>query len=451
MTTDIFSEGLQVPILKYQSAGEINQDLVDILYMNVRLADRAMGDLRAQITAVKTGERLFLDLLDRYGREPVLGAIAAIMDQSEAAARARALAIPDGVYEAESFMDDDGVEIATQIPIRVRVIVAGDRMTIDLSDVSKQVRGFYNSGITTGHACAQVAFKCLTSPTDYPINDGSFRNLETIVPPGRIVSAQRPAAMRWWMTFPMTIVDTVFKALAPAIPDQVIAGHHADLIIAMMNGINPANSEFFIGFIGPSGGGWGAKKNEDGVSATICMNDGDTHNGPVEQLEAKFPILVERHALRPDSGGAGRRRGGLGLEYVIEARAPITINTQIDRVHCSPWGLEGGADAVGNSVAVRRDGQWKDDFPNAKVLTARLRAGDAFALRSGGGGGFGPAEERALDAVARDVRQGYVTPAAAEARYGVVCDAETGGVDVGASERARGQREAGSNGSEVEA
>ena len=101
------------------------------------------------------------------------------------------------------------------------------------------MRGFYNSGITTGYACAQVAYKCLTSPTDYPINDGSFRSLKAIVPPGRVVSAVRPAPMRWWMTFPMTIVDTVFKALAPAIPDRVIAGHHADLLIAQFHGINP--------------------------------------------------------------------------------------------------------------------------------------------------------------------------------------------------------------------
>ena len=172
ITTDIYSEGLQVPILKLYKAGEVNQDLLDIIKMNVHIPDRAMGDLRAQVAAVKTGERGFIDLLERYGRDDVLGAIGDIMDHSERAARARTLTIPDGVYEAESFMDDDGVDIGTRIPIRVRVIVEGDSMTVDLSNVSDQVRGFYNSGITTGHACAQVAYKCLTSPTDYPVNDG---------------------------------------------------------------------------------------------------------------------------------------------------------------------------------------------------------------------------------------------------------------------------------------
>ena len=437
MTTDIYSEGLQIPILKYQRAGKVNRDLLDILRMNVRLPERAMGDLRAQLTAIASGERRFLELIRRYGREEVLDSIATIMDQSEAVARARALAIPDGVYEAESFMDDDGVDIAQPVPIRVRAIVDGDRVTVDLSDVSEQVKGFYNSGVTTGFACSQVAFKCLTSPTDYPINDGSFRNLEVVVPMGRIVSAEKPAPMRWWMTFPMTIVDTVFKALAPAIPERIVAGHHADLIIGMLNGVNPETSEFYIAFIGPTGGGWGAKQAEDGNSATICMNDGDTHNSPVEQLEAKYPLLFEAHALRPDSCGAGRQRGGLGIENIVQARAPLTVNTQIDRVHCAPWGLGGGGDAMGNAVALRREGTWRDDFPNAKVFTARLGPGEAFALRSGGGGGFGPPLERSIEAVAHDVRQGYVTPEAAFRDYGVVCDAATLAVDVEASEKIR--------------
>ena len=167
------------------------------------------------------------------------------------------------------------------------------------------------------------------------------------------------------------------------------------------------------------------------------MNDGDTHNSPVEQLEAKYPLLFEAHALRPDSCGAGRQRGGLGIENVVQARAPLTVNTQIDRMHCAPWGLAGGLDAMGNAVALRRDGAWKNDYPNAKVLTARIGPGEAFALRSGGGGGFGPPLERPIEAVAHDVRQGYVTPEAAFRDYGVVCDAATLTVDIEASERIR--------------
>ncbi len=433
ITTDIYSEGLQIPILKYQKAGVVNQDLVDLIRMNVRLPDRAMGDLRAQITAIKTGERRFLELLDRYGQDAVLDSISAIMDQSERAARARTLAIPDGVYEAHSFMDDDGLDSERSIPIRVKVIVEGDAMTVDLSDVAKQVRGFYNSGATTGRACAQVAFKCLTSPTDYPVNDGSFRNLTVILPPGRIVSAVRPAPMRWWMTFPMTIVDTIFKALMPALPDGVIAGHHADLCIGAVAGHQPTTGELFLAFIGPLGGGWGAKRTEDGISATVCINDGDTHNSPCEQLEAKYPLLVERHALIVDSGGAGKFRGGLGVEYVVQARTDITLNTSIERKNCLPWGLEGGLAGTGNEVLLRRNGEIGIEAPNAKLYSTRLQAGDAFFLHSGGGGGFGSPLDRAPAKVLDDVRNGYVTIASARRYYGVIIDHESLDVDMAAT------------------
>jgi N-methylhydantoinase B len=445
MTTDIFSEGLQIPILKLHDRGKVNEDLVDVIRHNVRLPSRATGDLRAQVTAVKTGERGFLALIARYGRGEVQAAIAAIMDRSEAAARARTRSIPDGVYEAESFMDDDGISIGKPIPIKVCVTVKGEGMTVDLTEVSRQVRGFYNSSVTTGHACAQVAYKCLTSPTDYPINDGSFRSLKVIVPPGRVVSATRPAPMRLWMTFPMTIVDTIFKALAPAIPDRVIAGHHADLLIAQFHGINPRTSEFFIGNFGPLGGGWGAKRSEDGVSGTVAINDGDTHNSPNEQVEAKFPIVVERYALVPGSGGAGRHRGGLGVERVVRARSHVTVNTQIDRAHCRPWGLDGGGDGKGNSVALRIDGAWKTDFPNAKVLVAQVKAGDAFRLRSGGGGGYGSSLMRPVEDVRHDVRQGYVSVEDAAELYGVVIDPETFVVDEAATQRLRSRKAAAEN------
>ncbi len=441
MTTDIFSEGLQIPLLKYQRAGVVNEDLTDIIRMNVRLPSRAMGDLRAQITAVKTGEKRFLELIGRYGRDAVLESIAVIMDQTEVAARAGALSIPDGVYEAQSYMDDDGVNIGVPVPVEVRIEVAGDAVTIDLSNVSDQVQGCFNSGVATGHACTQVAFKCITTPRDYPINEGAFRNLKTIVPMGKVVSAVKPAPMRAWMTFPMTVIDTIFKALAPAIPDRVIAGHHADLLSAPFHGIHPRTNEFFIGNFGPLGGGWGAKQSEDGVSATVCINDGDTHNSPNEQLETKFPILIERNDLIPDSGGAGRQRGGLGIERVIQARSDVVFSPRIERAHCKPWGLDGGGEATGNAVALRMEGKWKTDFPNAKVVFAQLKEGEAIRLRSGGGGGFGAPHERPAEQVAEDVRQGYVSAPAARQLYGVIIDPQTGQVDWTATEELRGGAE----------
>ena len=436
VTTDIFSEGLQIPILKYQTAGVVNQDLVDIIFNNVRIPERAMGDLRAQIIAVTTGERRFLELLKRYGRQNVLTSIERIMDNSEAKARAQTRSIPDGVYEAESFMDDDGIDIGKRIPIKVRVIKKGEHMTIDLSGVSPQVRGFYNSGPSTGISCAQVAYKCLTSALDYPINEGSFRSLKTIVPEGTVVSAVKPAAMRWWMTYPMTVIDTVFKAMHQAMPDQVIAGHHADLGLGMVNGISPKDGRFFMGSVGPSGGGWGAKRSEDGMSATVCMNDGDTHNNPIEQTEAKFPLLFLKHSLRQDSGGAGRFRGGLGTEQVVMARSSLNFNAQVDRMHCQPWGLEGGQSGMGNQVTIKLAGVVQDQFPNAKVLMKRLNGGDTFTLLTGGGGGFGPPKEREPERVAHDVRQGYISRAAAKDTYHVALKS-TGEVDTHATHNLR--------------
>ena len=436
-TTDIYSEGLQMPIVKIYRKGQINEELVAIIKTNVRLAERAMGDFRAQIAAVKTGEKRFLEMMRKYGRDEVLDGIHAIMNQSERLARERVLAMPDGVYRAESFMDDDGVSVGAPVPIRVTVEIKGDRMTVDLSEVSKQVGGFYNSGMTAGLSCCQVAFKCLTSPLDMPINEGQFRALDIVLPPGRVVSAVKPAAMRMWMTYPMTVVDTIFKAVGPAMPDQVAAGHHADLVVGRVNGRKAADNSFYIYLGGLIGGGWGAKHNSDGMNATIAMNDGDTHNGPSEQVEAKYPLLVERYTLRADSGGDGRFRGGLGTEQVVQAINEINFSSQMDRVKCKPWGLFDGLSGAGNSVALHRNGADKEThFPNGKALNQVLKPGDAYILRSGGGGGYGTPLDRDLGMLERDVRCGYVSRAEAEKSYGAVFTAG-GAIDPEATAKRR--------------
>jgi len=312
-------------------------------------------------------------------------------------------------------------------------------MTVDLTGVSKQVRGGFNSGLTTGYGCAQVAYKCLTSPTDYPINEGSFRALKVKLNPGTVVTAVKPAAMRMWMTFPMTVVDTILKAMERAIPERTIAAHHADLIIASISGISRNDGRFFMAGAGPMGGGWGAKLSEDGISATVCLNDGDTHNSPCEQMESKYPILFERHALREDSCGAGLHRGGLGSEQVIQARSPVMVTVQIDRVHCRPWGLAGGLEGIGNEVAFSLGGKTIDPLPSGKAFNQQLRGGDSFTLRAAGGGGFGSALLRSPEKVAHDVLQGYVSRDSARDNYGVVIGAD-GAVDSEATRFLRVQR-----------
>ncbi|WP_327287099.1 hydantoinase B/oxoprolinase family protein [Streptomyces sp. NBC_01198] len=419
-TTDIFAEGLQIPIVKLFKEGVQDDELTRLIATNVRFPDLAMGDLRAQVAAIRTGETRMRTLLERYGADTIQAGITGLFDHSEELARQSVRDIPDGDYRAEAYMDDDGVHTGTPVPIRVRVVVKGDTMTIDLSEMSPQVAGYFNSGATAGRSAAQVAFTCLTSPGRRPINSGSVRPLEVVLPPGTVVSATKPAAMRWWMTYPMTVVDCVFRALAEVLPDGCIAGHYADLGMTHSYGVDDLTGQFFQFFGGPQGGGWGATSRADGQSATICINDGDTHNAPAEVVEAKYPMVtVEDYALREDSGGAGRNRGGLGTRIRVRMNTSSRLDSWIERTSCAPWGLAGGHDALANRISVQRADGEQVDFPNGKV-GAQLAAGDCHVVELGGGGGYGDPYERPAARVLADVRAGYVSPAAARDSYGVV-------------------------------
>jgi N-methylhydantoinase B len=419
VTRDIFSEGLQMPFVKHFRAGVENPEITAIIKANVRVPETAMGDMRAQLASIRTGERRVMHLLKRYGNQAFNDSIQLIYEQSEKLARAAVRQIPDGVYEAESFMDDDGVNLGKPIPIKVRVEVKDDQMTIDLSNVSPQVAGFYNSGVTAGLSAAEVVFKCLTTPLLLPINDGSFRPLKIILPLGRIVSAVKPAPVRVWMTVPMTVCDTLFRALAPACPERTIAGHYADLCTVNPHGFDAETGRFFWSHIGHPGGGWGAKHDEDGMSATVCLNDGDTHNAPVEATEAKNPIIVEHRSLRQDSGGAGKFRGGLGVSNEIRMRRPATIHAHVERTICAPWGLHGGRDALANRIFIRRDDGVVENFPTGKIKPTEIDKGDGFTVETAGGGGFWSAFDRPAKKVLADVRSGYVSLEAARRDYGV--------------------------------
>ena len=265
-----------------------------------------MGDLRAQVTAVKTGERRFLRA-DRALRPRARCSAPSPPSWTtpKRAARARTRTHPrrrlrGRVLHGRRRHRDRQARCRSGCESSSK----GDEMTIDLTDVSRQVRGFYNSGITTGYACAQVAYKCLTSPTDYPINDGSFRSLKAIVPPGRVVSAARPAPMRWWMTYPMTIVDTVFKALAPAIPDRVIAGHHADLLIAALPRHQSEDAASSSSAASARSAAAGAPSTTRTASPPPSASTTATPTtARTSRPRPSFPIVVERYRA-----GAGFRR-----------------------------------------------------------------------------------------------------------------------------------------------
>ena len=421
VTRDIFSEGLQMPFVKIFKCGKQDAELTAIIRSNCRLPEFAMGDFRAQIAAIRTGERRLTRLLQRYGAETFKESVRLIFDQSEKLARAAVEKIPDGVYEAESFMDDDGVNLGKHVPIKVRVEVRGDEMTVDLSGVSPQVAGPYNSGSTAGRSASEVAFKFLTTPLLLPINHGSFRPLKVILPPGRIVSATKPAPVRTWMTVPMTVADTIFKALATACPDNVMAGQHADLAIPRTFGLDPKTGRAFHFPQTLSGGGWGALHDCDGQNATFCINDGDTHNTPVEAGEGKGPIFISYRKLREDSGGPGKFRGGLGVAQEVRMLAPASVQSAMERTLCPPWGLHGGKDALANRFSIARKDGSIQRLPTGKTAGhVALEAGDGFLIEVGGGGGFWNPLERDPARVLDDVRSGYVSMEAAENEYGVV-------------------------------
>jgi N-methylhydantoinase B len=421
VTRDIFSEGLQMPFVKIFKAGKQDPELTAIIRNNCRLPEFAMGDFRAQLAAIRTGERRLTQLLRRYGAETFKESLRRIFDQSEKLARAAVEKIPDGVYEAESFMDDDGVQLGKHVPIKVRVRVQDDEMTVDLSGVSAQVAGPYNSGATAGRSASEVAFKFLTTPLLLPINYGSFRPLKVVLPPGRIVSATKPAPVRTWMTVPMTVADTIFKALAPACPDKVLAGHHADLAAPRTFGMDPKTGRAFHFPQTLSGGGWGALYDRDGESATFCINDGDTHNTPVEAAEGKGPIFIAYRKLRQDSGGAGKFRGGLGVAQEVRMLAPGSVLSAMERTLCPPWGLHGGKDALPNRFSIARKDGTVERLPTGKTIGhVALAVDDGFIVEVGGGGGFWNPLERDPERVLADVRSGYVSLDAARRDYGVV-------------------------------
>jgi N-methylhydantoinase B len=421
VTRDIFSEGLQMPFVKIFKRGRQDSEITAIIRSNCRLPEFAMGDFRAQLAAIRTGERRLGALLQRYGAETFKESVQRIFAQSEKLARAAVEKIPGGVYQAESFMDDDGVNLGRRVPIKVRVEIKGDEMTVDLSEVSPQVAGPYNSGATAGRSASEVAFKFLTTPLLLPINCGSFRPLKVILPPGRIVSATKPAPVRTWMTVPMTVVDTIFKALAAACPDNVLAGHHADLAVPRTFGVDPKSGRAFHFPQTLSGGGWGAMHDRDGQNATFCINDGDTHNTPVEAAEGKGPILISYRKLRQDSGGAGKFRGGLGVAQEVRMLAPGSVLSAMERTQCAPWGLHGGKDAMPNRFNIARKDGSIEPLPTGKTAGhVALEPGDGFLVEVGGGGGFWNPAERDPERVLADVRAGYVSLEAAQRDYGVI-------------------------------
>jgi N-methylhydantoinase B len=412
-TTEIYQEGIQFRSLKIYEAGKRNETLWQIIHDNVRFPEAALGDLRAQIACCQLGIRRFAELLRRYGRETVEECIRAVWESTEHDARAFIAKIPDGVYEAESFLDNDGRTLDVMLRIKVKVTIDDERMIVDFSQMNDQVPGPTNSGFSGGLAAARVAFKCLTQP-HAPVNEGCFRPLEIVLPPGKILNAKPPAALGLWSIALPTVIDTILKALAPVLPQQIPAAHKGDMGGCSISGYKPDGRRFLLMNI--FGGGWGGRPHEDGESASVSICQGDVRSAPIELQEIQYPFLIERFALRPDSGGAGRHRGGLGVELTYRALQTCVANVNCERTKDPPWGLGGGKPgAVNEATLIRRDGS---ERKLKKATGVTMEAGDRIIFGTAGGGGWGDPLMREREAIADDVRAGYVSPEAAQRDYG---------------------------------
>ena len=420
-STDIFMEGLQLRSIKLWSKGEPIEEVYRIIENNTRFPLELLGDIEAQLGGCLLGRDLTQAMADKYGTVVFLGALDMILDQCAAATREKIRAIPDGVYQHEAFLDNDGVR-DENIPIKVKVIVAGDEMTIDFSEISDQVKGCINSGYYGGgRTCARVAFKYLIA-TDEPANEGTFRPLKMILPEGKLLSAEPTAAMGLYsIPFP-TVIDCIIKALEPALPQRVTGAHFGTFSSLSFSGKRIDTGAPFKA--NDSGhGGWGACATHDGAGPFRTMAHGDTRLIPIELQESMYPYRVEEFCLRQDSGGPGKWRGGLGFDKQYVLLAPCELWANFDRIGCPPWGVQGAKAAKAGQVLIFKDGKQE-----AKLLykteNCPLQAGDRVRMATGGGGGYGSPSERPVELVQRDVIRGFVSLESARDDYGVVIEAD---------------------------
>ena len=412
---DPWQEGLQLDQLKIYEAGKLNETLYRVLKDNIRFPESSLGDMKSQMAACRLAVRRMNELFEKYGKDTILDAIAQIFGETERKCRNVVEKLADGVYEASSFIDDDGVKRDDPVPIHVKITIDRGSMTIDLSGTSGERKAAINSRTYAG---ARVAYKALTGPLE-PVNEGSFRALKVIIPEGNIMMARFPAPMSGWSAIVPTVVDTIVKALADAMPDRVPAGHHGLLGGAVVFfGVHPKTQRRFV-VQSIEGGGWGGRPSEDGESGTVSVCQGDVRNGSIEGIELKCPVLVESRGLRTDSGGAGKHRGGLGIDMQVRNLVEGRWNFEhTRREKCPPWGLWGGEPGGYGDFLLRLPGE--NDFRSMAASHYPVPVESEVIVRTGGGGGWGDPLDRDAALVRSDVIEELVSRRVAEEHYGVV-------------------------------
>ncbi len=418
---EIYQEGMRWAPTRIYDRGEPREDIIDLLRRNGRFGYSLVGDMNAQVAACRTGEARFQAILDRFGYETYLDARREIYRQSEELEREAVSAISDGTYRAEGFLDDDGLGHGP-IAVHVRIDVDGDQMAINLEGSSPQMDGPVNCGFAQTVSACRVAFKLLINP-ERPVDGGTFKTLDVIAPEGSIFTAQEPAACQWYFSSLGLLIDLVVTALADVLPEQVAAAHFGDSMVMFLSGKDPRrNGQPFL-HVMPHAGGWGGFDGGDGEDGLINNVNGGFKDYPVEVFEVKYPAMIRGYGFRPDTGGAGRFRGGCGLYRTFEVEPEARLYLWFERSVTPGWGLFGGREAVGPDVVVNHGRA--DERHMLKANAHPLESGSVVELRTGGGGGFGDPRERDPERVRSDVIDGFVTREAAARDYGVVLDSET--------------------------
>lgn len=434
VATEIFQEGLHMRTVRVIEQGRRNEELFRVIQCNTRFPEMLMGDIDAQIGGCVMGQQLVSDLALKFGVPSFRAAISQMWDHSEAMVLAALAQATPGEYEAYSFLDNDGIDLNSIVPVGVKVRVDAKKIVVDFSGVAEQRAGPFNAGRNGGAvAAARIALKYLFTPGQ-PVNEGDFRPLEIEIPDGKFISAVGTGALGSSGNMIPTVVDTVLHALAEAFPDRAAAAHHGTYGVHAFHGRDPHTGRHFYN-LDTICGGWGATADMDGYGPSRSNAHGDTGNVPVEMQEMVCPYRFDAYAMRTDSGGPGRQRGGLGVVKTYRIMGSCRVNLKIDRTKCPPWGLRGGGTGQPSEIEIRRaNGMVERPLKGDHAL----EAGDFVIVRTAGGGGYGLAIDRNVAHVVLDVAQGYVSQQAARLSYGVVLD-ELGQADLAATAELRAQ------------
>jgi N-methylhydantoinase B len=402
--SEIYQEGLRLPVVRLFKGGVLQQDIMDIMLLNVRVPEERQGDHNAQIASCKLGERRFKEVVGVQGLERVLTAFDEIIGRTNTRMRDNIFQIPDGVFEFKDYMDSDGLE-TFDIPICLKLTVNGDRIHLDFSGTSPQVRGNINTTLNAVQASVNYAL-IASLDSDMPSNQGVLDAVDIRCEPGTVLNCVFPAPVAARAHACQRVIDIVLGALAQAIPDRVIAAANGANTTAVFSGVDPRNGKPYLYFetIGGGMGARAAKDGKDGVQVGIT----NTSNLPVESIEQEYPLRVKEYGFVEDSGGAGKYRGGMGLRRVL---TPVghecVFNGAGERFRYQPWGLFGGqAGASGRFLIEDSDGKRRlDDKPNE----VHIELGTKITVETPGAGGYGQPGERTSEALKRDADSGKFT------------------------------------------